>query len=229
MAKKKRPTKNKGESFTSTPFRTLKGVAVSVPEEVPESLDTPSPDETPDAGRERSFAEEMDFLGVNPLGEPQVPVAEQQAETADPEDDLQQEQTDQKLFLESLGQLDKQFVDRFPSEERPSQPRRMKQFKQGRLTPDASLDLHGLFRHQVAEKVEHFLRNASHQGWQTLLIITGRGLHSTDGQAVLRDEVEKYLAAADKKLITEWGRAPRQHGGEGALVVFLKKTKLENN
>lgn len=229
MAKKKRPTNNKSDSFTSTPFRTLKGVAVSAPEEVSEPQGTPSPDETPDTGRERSFTEEMDFLGVNPLGESQVPVAGQQSEIADPEDGLQQKQADQELFLESLGQLDKQFADRFPPEERPSQPRRMKQFKQGRLTPDASLDLHGLFRHQVAEKVEYFLRNASHQGWQTLLIITGRGLHSTDGQAVLRDEVENYLAAAGKKLIAEWGRAPRQHGGEGALVVFLKKPKLEKD
>jgi DNA-nicking Smr family endonuclease len=45
---------------------------------------------------------------------------------------------------------------------------------------------------------------------------------------VLRDEAEKILEEHRKTLIAEWGRAPRQYGGEGALVIFMKNNTAEN-
>jgi DNA-nicking Smr family endonuclease len=101
--------------------------------------------------------------------------------------------------------------------------------QRGRLTPAASLDLHGVAASVVAEKIGHFLQDARYQGWQTLLIVTGRGLHSPDGQTAVRDAAEKYLRQHAGEQVAEWGRAPRQYGGEGALAVFLKQSPSEKN
>lgn len=57
---------------------------------------------------------------------------------------------------------------------------------------------------------------------QTLLVITGRGLHSEDGEPVVRFETESYLSRCSA-MVAEWGRAPKDYGGEGAIFIFLKK------
>ena len=123
----------------------------------------------------------------------------------------------------ALGEMTVRFEDQGPVKTgtRHAAPRRMKLLKQGRLKPEATLDLHGLFRHQVVDKVRFFLQDACHQGCRTVLIVTGRGLHS-NGEPVLRSEVERFLQSDGRRLIAEWARAPRQYGGAGALVVFLK-------
>ncbi len=228
MSKKKRSEKSAHDSYNTSPFKQLKGFAVSeFEEDLPSSL-TPATEAI--VGKTRTFVEEMDFLGVDPLGDGDAVLDVNSPELSDATDDPQaeDESSDEDLFLESLGQLDVRFSDQLPQQTPLATPRRLKQLKQGRLTPDASLDLHGLQRHQVREKVQHFLQNAAYHHWQTVIIVTGRGLHSTDGIPVLRDEAEKFLAAEGQSMIAEWGRAPRQYGGEGALVIFLKKTTSEN-
>ncbi len=228
MSKKKRSEKSAHDSYNTSPFKQLKGFAVSEPEDdLPSS---PTPVTEASVEKIRTFAEEMNFLGVDSLGNGDEVLDVNPPELSDAPDDSQAEEElcDEDLFIESLGQLDVRFSDQLPQQTPLATPRRLKQLKQGRLTPDASLDLHGLQRHQVREKMQHFLQNATYQQWQTVLIVTGRGLHSTDGVPVLRDEAEKFLAAEGQPLIAEWGRAPRQYGGEGALVVFLKKTTSEN-
>jgi len=226
MSKKKRSEKNAVDSYNNNPFKRLKGFAGSEPDEAL----TPSPihDSSTSVEKDRSFAEEMDFLGVDPLEDREgCPVVSAQQPSARQEDTAAV-QSDEDLFLESLGQLDVRFSDSIPPKTQVATPRRLRQLKQGKLIPDANLDLHGLQRHQVPEKIDFFLQNASHHQWQTLLIVTGRGLHSADGEPVLRDAAEKCLATDGRSLIAEWGRAPRQFGGEGALVVFLKKPTQEN-
>ena len=101
--------------------------------------------------------------------------------------------------------------------------RKIKQIKQGKLIPDASLDLHGFQCVEALRKLNHFLQNGQHHGWQTLLVITGKGLHSEAGEPALRNEIERFLSAEGKKQVTEWSRAPRQYGGDGALILFLVK------
>jgi DNA-nicking Smr family endonuclease len=227
MSKKKGSEKSASNSYNNNPFKPLKGFAVSEPEEVVPMAAVPA--ELAAVEPERSFADEMDFLGVDQLADRDALNREIPVEIAESSQESPQGvQTDAELFLGALGQLEARFSDQLPQETKLASPRRLKQLKQGRLTPDASLDLHGLQRQQVPEKITHFLQDAAYQGWQTLLIVTGRGLHSCDGEPVLRNEAERFLAAQGKPLVAEWGRAPRQYGGEGALVVFLKKTTAEN-
>ncbi len=219
MAKKKRHTQKKTPDAINNPFRALKGFAVSEEEKksptTTERVDAAMPD------KERSFADEMDFLGVEPLVDSPIS-GKDVGEVPEQCPEAPVQQSDEELFIASIGQLDAHFCDQFPEATQAAQPRRLKQLRQGRLTPDASLDLHGLKRHQVAGKITSFLQNASYHQWQTLLIVTGRGLHSATGQPVLRDEAERYLAEKGRSQVAEWARAPKQYGGDGALVVFLK-------
>ena len=138
--------------------------------------------------------------------------------------DAPPEESEQELFLKEMDTLGVSFRDAVPEKDEPAPaaaPRRMKQVRRGTLQPEASLDLHGLHREEALQKVRYFLEDCCYQGLRTLLIITGRGASSQQG-AVLRPEVEKFLSSTGRAWVSEWGRAPRQYGGEGALVVFLK-------
>jgi len=218
MTKKKSLPKKKPASFDINPFKQLKGFAVSASE--PEEL--PAPVVVPEPEVERSFTEEMQFLGVDPLASGKE-IVSAPASVEQIQAQITAPQTEEECFLAALGTLDVRFDDNLPKAIKSASPRRLKQLKQGRQTPDASLDLHGLQRHQVVEKIETFIQNALYHQWQTLILVTGRGLHSADGETVLRDEAERYLHDAGKSWFAEWCRAPRQYGGEGALVLFLKK------
>lgn len=221
MAKKKNKQK-KTDTFQGNPFSFLKGFAVSEAEpEVPVQPQPPVPTEEPEISAEDLFAREMNMLGVKrSSGKPpeNQPSVETELKPVD-----SKPVTDEEQFLAAMGEMTTQFEDHFPEVEEPHQasPRRMKLMKQGRLQPEATLDLHGLLRHQVVERVRFFLDDAKFQGYRTLLIITGRGLHS-QGEPVLRSEVERFLRGDGRPLLAEWARAPRQYGGDGALVVFLK-------
>jgi len=220
MGKKKKTSKRK-DIFQSDPFSDLKGFAVSATElKVPEQT---VPVESPDTelSAEDLFAREMDMLGVQRSND-ETP-AEAKNTKYQPGPSVHEEMSDQEQFLAAMGEMSVHFEDHLPDNDESPQasPRRMKLLKQGRLQPEATLDLHGLLRHQVVEKVCFFLADAKFQGFKTLLIITGRGLHS-QGEPVLRTEVENFLNGEGRPLLVEWARAPRQYGGEGALVVFLK-------
>ncbi len=127
-------------------------------------------------------------------------------------------------LLEQLGRLDIVFEDRHPKEEEEvvSASRRMKRLRQGRLKPEATLDLHGLDRHGARQRIRFFLEDMVWQGRKTVLIITGRGLGSGEEGPVLRSEAERFLSNEGRTWVLEWGRAPRSYGGEGALIAFLR-------
>jgi len=220
MAKKKKNATQKQKQFSSSPFSNLKGFAVSGEGQAKEMPSEQSPPST-DEGSGASFAEQMALLGVERLDAAESDVAE----VCSPEDVRQTAvESEGQEFMRAMEELQVDFRDQFPEEDRSpvASAGRMKQLRRGKLVPDASLDLHGLQRSEVAAKVRFFLQDAVHQGWRTLLLITGRGLHSSDGEPVLRNEAERFLADEGRKWLVEWGRAPKQYGGEGALVLFLR-------
>lgn len=215
MSKKKPVSEPQKKECRRRPFSDLKGFAVSAAEQEPEDKTTSTTAGSESAGG--TFAEEMALLGVaqfNPADELSPGPAAQSA--------VQREEAE---FLRAMGELQVSFSDRLPAEDEPptASARRLKQLRQGRLVPEATLDLHGLKRADVAGKLQFFLQDSVRQGNRTLLVVTGRGLHSVDGEPVLRTEAERYLAAEGRKWVAEWGRAPKQYGGAGALVLFLRR------
>ncbi|WP_051360998.1 Smr/MutS family protein [Desulfuromonas sp. TF] len=211
------------KSFQANPFKKLKGFAASAPPEkdLEKKGKTAAP---PPAGEDDAilFAEEMSRLGVKRGKEEKSAPPEKVSGEEDVAASVPAA-TDRELFLDALKGMDTVFEDAFPPDEEVLQqalPRRMKLLRQGRLAPEAEIDLHGLTREQARTKVGYFLEDSVYQGKKTVLIVTGRGKGS-GGEPVLRAEVEQYLATGAGEWVSEWGRAPRRYGGEGALVVFL--------
>ncbi len=226
VKKKKKTCKSIEQEFTGDPFSNLKGFSVS--DSSYKALDPPilKPSHSRSVG---TFVDEMEKLGVERLKaegcSDEEPVTEQSAVGNSKIEDKNQK--DEDLFIAAINGFSVRFEDSLSEEcdtEVKAVPRRMKQLKKGQLTPDASLDLHGCLRAEVIEKLRFFIKDAQYQGWKTLLVITGKGLHSEDGTSVLRDETEQFLAGAGKNFVVEWGRAPRQYGGDGALILFLRNS-----
>lgn len=174
-----------------------------------------------------TFTDEMEMLGVKPL-KSDVEMGQDGADDQQSSEDEwrgNEEMTEEELFLSAMTTLNVNFKDDIPDgqSQHKASPRRMKQLKQGRIKPQATLDLHGCKRQEVVPRLRNYLQNAHHQGWEILLVVTGKGLHSEDGEPVLRTAAEEFLSRESPHQIVEWGRAPKEYGGDGALILFLKK------
>jgi len=232
MAKKK-STKQKNSTpkeFSSSPFKKLKGLsALKDPPALPKSVDDQKSSVTGNTAALSkdgvSFADEMGFLGVKPLpGKTIEGAAPKQGRAVQPPvcPENPKEELDRESFLEALGSMEKTVVDEWSEEEPVNKavPRRMKQVERGQLKPEAELDLHGLTVEEACTKVRFFLQDALYRGCRTVLVITGKGSHSSDGP-VLRIAMERLLES-QRELVLEWGLAPQRYGGRGALIVFLR-------
>lgn len=219
MPKKKKTVHQKQ---LHSPFNSLKGFAVS------ESLSFSSTSEK--VVSSHTMPEDIDFdahmtsLGVRSL-DTDKPLAE---DTATTENAATGQSTEEETFLTAMRQLEVPFADSVVENELEEAvvkypPRRMKQLSRGTLVPQATLDLHGLKRQEVAAKLSAFITNARYHGWYVLLVITGKGLRSAEGKGVLRHSVEDFLQGHGRDQVAEWGVAPRQYGGDGAVVLFLRR------
>jgi len=241
---KKRAAQTSQETFKANPFNTMKGFCVGATSEKaePRSAKQPIQDDGPAvSSKNESGCDDIDFaaamggIGVEPLEDRGECAAEDVSplqtgkadETAIHESSFHTDElSEEDLFLHHLGQMDAIFNDSYPESDAEPQEhasaRRMRQLRKGRLRPEASLDLHGCYREEARKKVRIFLESRQRQGMKTVLIITGRGLRSKGGESVLRSDIEAYLRTRAKAWVAEWGRAPKQYGGDGALVVFLR-------
>ncbi len=113
--------------------------------------------------------------------------------------------------------------------------RQVRRIKSGRKTIDARLDLHGMRQRQAYEALRRFLFAAAAKGFQTVLIITGKGGPPTpdagvwsggDGsqRGVLKRMVPLWLSGPELGgLVVSFGTAHVRHGGEGAIYVRLRR------
>ncbi len=88
---------------------------------------------------------------------------------------------------------------------------------------ELELDLHGYNAIGAQLKLRSFLQTCKHQGFFTVRIIVGKGLHSEDG-AVLPDIVEDELKEMKKQnfvIFYEWDRKKKKTSG--AIIVYLKQ------
>lgn len=120
------------------------------------------------------------------------------------------------------------------NENRPSPPRgsmplsdldhRMRaKIKRGRLDVDAKLDLHGLRQAEAQRTLIAFLRRAQADGAKIAIVVTGKGSSREEG-GVLRRLAPLWLEAPNlRDVVLGFGEAARQHGGEGALYVRIRR------
>ena len=74
-------------------------------------------------------------------------------------------------------------------------PRRLKDMR--KKTPEKCFDLHGLTVVEAYEKLDSFLASAINEGLRHIEIIHGRGAHSAENKAVLRDKTRAWLVACE--------------------------------
>jgi DNA-nicking Smr family endonuclease len=107
----------------------------------------------------------------------------------------------------------------------------------GKVTIDATLDLHGLQRGDAHARLRAFLLNSQAQGHRMLLVITGKG-----GEGEAKDHLARSLGRAERGIlrrkVPQWLEEPEfravvlsftaagvRHGGSGALYVRLRKAR----
>ena len=233
MAKKKRPdTPAKPAQFHTTPFSDLKGVVAAAPTpsaKPPAPVTVTLPPE--DDGAEL-FLQKMDGVKrldgsvqrarKNSTPSPDRP-AGSAATTAVPT--TPQESAASELFLQEIGRLklEVKFKESIPDEDelKPLSGNRLKQLKRGIISVDYQLDLHGLTREEALAALPPFLRTARLKGQVAVLVITGKGNKSI-AEPVLQQAVAAWFRDAGRELVIEFAPAPREMGGSGAYVVFLR-------
>jgi len=91
--------------------------------------------------------------------------------------------------------------------------------RNGRIRPEATLDLHGKNRVEAERALRDFLLDAQSQRRRCVLVIHGKGAHS-DGVAILRDLVVDSLIGPMSGLVHAFATAARSDGGAGATYVM---------
>lgn len=101
--------------------------------------------------------------------------------------------------------------------------RTAQKLKRGQIPIDATLDLHGMNQPEAHSTLIRFIQNAYNKGQRHILIITGKGKSS---EGVLRKNVPYWLKDSSiDHLILETRNARREHGGEGALSLLIRRNR----
>ena len=232
MAKKNRQqAPPKPPQFATTPFSALKGVAVS--EKTPATVEPSSKSAPPPPPEEnasdlffqamagtRRLHDPMQTLGATTAGTTATQSRPIKKAATSPE-----ETAANTLFLQEIGRLklEVKFTDQLPDEDdlKPLSGNRIKQLKRGIITVAHQLDLHGLTRDEALAELPRFLRSARLRGQAAALVITGKG-NNSPVEPVLQQAVAAWLRDAGRDTVVEYAPAPREMGGSGAFVVFLR-------
>jgi len=224
-SKKEEKNKECAKEFATSPFKGLKAFTVEkeltpVKEAVTAPPSAGTVDENDGADLFMRYVE-----GVTRLSEP---VQKKAASAKKKEDSGSIKEEDSQLFLSSLAGMDVTFRDEFPDVEplRPVATNRMRQVKNGTIRIDLELDLHGLTRDEALTSLAQFVSGAYNRGQKAILVITGKG-NNSPAEPVLHGAVASWLREAGKSMVAEFAPAPRNLGGSGAFVVFLKDKKKQ--
>ena len=96
-------------------------------------------------------------------------------------------------------------------------PRQLKQLQTGKLSPTATLDLHGLDILAAKAELNDWLSIAAARH-KCVLVIHGKG------SGRLAEHCKMWLA--DHPAVRHINPAPPRHGGDGAKLLLLRKVRL---
>jgi len=100
----------------------------------------------------------------------------------------------------------------------------LENLRNGHFAVQAHLDLHGLSLRTAKENFERFIRRSLQLGHGCIRIIHGRGQHSLNGHAVLKEHVQKWLSSRRmSRHVMAYTSARLCDGGGGALYVLLRR------
>ena len=112
-------------------------------------------------------------------------------------------------------------------------PNKDKDIKKNNINKIKSIDLHGYSLVEANETISDFIEKAYIEGFNKLIIVTGKGLHSENEKdpyvskdlGILKYSVPEFIKGNQDlmKKIVEIKNANIQDGGEGAFYIYLKK------
>ncbi|MFD2252385.1 DNA-nicking Smr family endonuclease [Pseudochelatococcus lubricantis] len=112
----------------------------------------------------------------------------------------------------------------------PLERRLMRDLRRGIDRIDARIDLHGMRQNEAYYALLGFLRRAQGEGARVALVVTGKGSTAAavadpfSERGVLRRLVPHWLGLAEMRpVVVGFSTASREHGGDGALYVRLRK------
>jgi DNA-nicking Smr family endonuclease len=222
---KKRSKDQTPQNFNHSPFKSLKGFTPLSREERTKAA-APRKKERASGDDDDLFLSAVE--GVRRIrDEDAVTDAAPKPDTAAPSPSSRAER-DERLFIEAMKNIGTVSRGKADDEDdtdggvQRTASSRMKQLKRGTMRISEELDLHGYLRDEAIARLKTFITAAFGRGQQAVLVITGKGINSPEGP-VLRGAVAEWLRTAGKGLVAEFSPAPRDLGGSGAFVVFLKK------
>lgn len=93
----------------------------------------------------------------------------------------------------------------------------------GNFPISAHLDLHGYVFDDARRAVDDFLASQQKRGRRCVLLVTGKGKNSPNGEGVLRERVPQWLARGpSSRRVLAFASARACDGGVGALVVLMR-------
>lgn len=219
-----KPSEQKPGSFTHNPFHALKEFKLNPP--APKEKPKKKPPAPPARGEDDADLFLRAVGDAKRTGPGSAP--HENARPSVPAKPRREEE-ERKLFLEAMGNRGAKFPDAAreeggEGERQRSQSGRMRQLRRGTVRIGAELDLHGFLKEEALFRLGHFIASSFARGLQAVLVITGKGINSPEGP-VLPGAVSKWLRESGRGMVAEFAPAPRDKGGSGAFVVFLKNRK----
>ena len=107
--------------------------------------------------------------------------------------------------------------------------RERSQLSRGRKEIEARLDLHGMTQTRAHRTLLAFLQRANSEGLAFVLVITGKGrsVGPQSERGVLRRQVPEWLSLPEfRTLVVGFEEAHVGHGGEGALYVRVRRSRI---
>jgi DNA-nicking Smr family endonuclease len=107
--------------------------------------------------------------------------------------------------------------------------RERSQLSRGKKEIDARLDLHGMTQMHAHHALFGFLQRAHGNGLTFVLVITGKGrtMGPQSERGILRRQVPQWLNLPEfRSLVIGFEEAHIGHGGEGALYVRIRRSRI---
>lgn len=232
MKKQTQKDDNKPREFGSKPFSTLRGFHAESPQkrEEPKKSAPPPPVAPPEPDDASLFFRAVsDVKPLHPRRKPAAGAAKKAVPEQPPPAAL--DEAERREFFAALKMLKLDVTFRDGVSTAAGAPRalpvnRLRELKRGTIRIVRELDLHGLTREEALVELARFVSTAHRQGEKALLVITGKG-NNSPGEPVLQGAVVGWLREKGKAMVAEFAPAPRDLGGSGAIVVFLRRPGKE--
>tara|TARA_Y100000768_G_C23972953_1_gene681486 strand:+ start:275 stop:814 length:540 start_codon:yes stop_codon:yes gene_type:complete len=112
-----------------------------------------------------------------------------------------------------------------------------RELKRGKVKIDRRLDLHGYSLAEAQNKFKNEIQKNYNKNKRCLLIITGKGAHKKDKKeeeehpklfyGKIKNSIISWINEEDlKKYVLTYQDAGIEHGGDGAIFVYLRKKKF---